>query len=121
VYRCSYRIDRTSLTKKDKKIIVTGGAGFVGSAVIPHLINDIDQTVINANMLTYAGNLKSVDRVSNKPRYYFEQVEIFHSKEMERVLQQNQPDIFMHTNITSTHTLLEKSRITLCFKELLIS
>ncbi|EJU9538041.1 NAD-dependent epimerase/dehydratase family protein, partial [Vibrio alginolyticus] len=56
------------------KILVTGGAGFIGSAVVRHIIRDTQDTVINLDKLTYAGNLESLVDVSESERYYFEQV-----------------------------------------------
>jgi dTDP-glucose 4,6-dehydratase len=112
-----------------KKIIVTGGAGFIGSAVIRHLIQQSDYTVINLDKLTYAGNLESLKEVDSSPRYHFEQVDICDSLELQRVFEQYQPDIVMHlaaeshvdrsidgpaafiqTNIVGTYTLLEAAR-----------
>jgi len=55
------------------KILVTGGAGFIGSAVIRHIIRDTQDTVINLDKLTYAGNLESLAEVSDSERYHFEQ------------------------------------------------
>jgi dTDP-glucose 4,6-dehydratase len=111
------------------KIMVTGGAGFIGSAVVRHIINDTQHSVINVDKLTYAGNLESLVSVSNNPRYTFEQVDICDSKELKRVFQQHAPDIVMHlaaeshvdrsidgpgefiqTNIVGTYTLLEQAR-----------
>jgi dTDP-glucose 4,6-dehydratase len=113
-----------------KKIIVTGGAGFIGSAVIRHLISDTQHTVINVDKLTYAGNLESLASVSDNPKYYFEQVDICDASEIARVFRQYQPDIIMHlaaeshvdrsidgpgefiqTNIIGTYILLEQTRI----------
>jgi dTDP-glucose 4,6-dehydratase len=110
-------------------ILVTGGAGFIGSAVIRHLINDTDHQVINVDKLTYAGNLESLISVSDNPRYHFEQVDICDAKAIQRVLTQHQPDIIMHlaaeshvdrsidgpgefiqTNIVGTYNLLEQAR-----------
>ena len=112
-----------------KTILVTGGAGFIGSAVIRHLINDTDYQVINVDKLTYAGNLESLITVSDNPRYSFEQVDICDANEIQRVLTQHQPDIIMHlaaeshvdrsidgpgdfiqTNIVGTYNLLEQAR-----------
>jgi dTDP-glucose 4,6-dehydratase len=110
-------------------ILVTGGAGFIGSAVIRHLINDTDHQVINVDKLTYAGNLESLTSVSDNPRYAFEHVDICDAKEIQRVFTQHQPDIIMHlaaeshvdrsidgpgefiqTNIVGTYNLLEQAR-----------
>lgn len=112
-----------------KTILVTGGAGFIGSAVIRHLINDTDHKVINVDKLTYAGNLESLISVSDNPRYIFEHVDICDAKEIHRVFNEYQPDIIMHlaaeshvdrsidgpgdfiqTNIVGTYTLLEQAR-----------
>lgn len=111
------------------KILVTGGAGFIGSAVVRHIINHTDDTVINVDKLTYAGNLASLESVAGSPRYYFEQVDICHRAEIERIFAQYQPDAVMHlaaeshvdrsidgpaafieTNIVGTYTLLEVAR-----------
>jgi dTDP-glucose 4,6-dehydratase len=112
-----------------KTILVTGGAGFIGSAVIRHLINDTQHTVINVDKLTYAGNLESLITISDNPRYHFEQVDICDAKGIASVLMQYQPDIIMHlaaeshvdrsidgpgefiqTNIVGTYNLLEQAR-----------
>ncbi len=112
-----------------KTILVTGGAGFIGSAVIRHLINDTQHTVINVDKLTYAGNLESLTSIKDNQRYYFEQVDICDADEIARVLAQYQPDIIMHlaaeshvdrsidgpgdfiqTNIVGTYNLLEQTR-----------
>ncbi|UTF59846.1 dTDP-glucose 4,6-dehydratase [Gilvimarinus sp. DA14] len=110
-------------------IIVTGGAGFIGSAVIRHLINDTDHSVINVDKLTYAGNLESLADISDSPRYRFEQVDICDAIAIADVFAKYQPDAVMHlaaeshvdrsitnagefiqTNIIGTYTLLEQSR-----------
>lgn len=111
------------------KFLITGGAGFIGSAVIRHLINDTDHEVVNVDKLTYAGNLHSIESVSSSERYRFEQVDICDAQEIRRVYKEHQPDIIMHlaaeshvdrsidgpgefiqTNIVGTYTLLEEAR-----------
>jgi dTDP-glucose 4,6-dehydratase len=111
------------------KLLITGGAGFTGSAVIRHIINSTTNEVVNLDKLTYAGNLESLAEVSNSARYSFEQVDICNRAEVDRVLAQHQPGATMHlaaenhvdrsidgpadfieTNIVGTYTLLEVTR-----------
>ncbi|MDP8034528.1 GDP-mannose 4,6-dehydratase [Pasteurella atlantica] len=76
-----------------KKILVTGGAGFIGSAVIRHIIESTDDSVINVDKLTYAGNLESLDSVSESERYHFEQVDICDAVTLKQVFAKYQPDL----------------------------
>lgn len=111
------------------KILVTGGAGFIGSAVVRHLIQNTSHSVINVDKLTYAGNLESLASVSQDPRYAFEKVDICDADELRRVFAQHKPDRVMHlaaeshvdrsidgpaefirTNVVGTYTLLEAAR-----------
>ena len=111
------------------KILVTGGAGFIGSAVIRHIIKSTDSEVLNIDKLTYAGNLESLIEVENSPRYHFKQVDICDANSIEQVFNKFQPDLIMHlaaeshvdrsidgpaefinTNIVGTYTLLEAAR-----------
>ncbi|MGZ9897674.1 dTDP-glucose 4,6-dehydratase [Shewanella gaetbuli] len=111
------------------KILVTGGAGFIGSAVIRHIINNTNDSVVNVDKLTYAGNLESLFEVAKSEKYIFEKIDICDRKELDRVLDTYQPDIvmhlaaeshvdrsideplhFIHTNIVGTYNLLEASR-----------
>ncbi|ANU37743.1 dTDP-glucose 4,6-dehydratase [Vibrio scophthalmi] len=111
------------------KILVTGGAGFIGSAVVRHIINETKDEVINLDKLTYAGNLESLANESSHPRYHFEQVDICDLAELDRVFATHQPDCVMHlaaeshvdrsidgpaafieTNVIGTYQLLEAAR-----------
>ncbi|UOO82540.1 dTDP-glucose 4,6-dehydratase [Uruburuella testudinis] len=111
------------------KILITGGAGFIGSALIRHIIRHTEHRVVNVDKLTYAGNLESLAEVEADPRYAFEQVDICSRSALERVFAVHQPDAVMHlaaeshvdrsidgpaafveTNIVGTYTLLEAAR-----------
>ncbi|HEY9459220.1 MAG TPA: dTDP-glucose 4,6-dehydratase [Paralcaligenes sp.] len=111
------------------KILVTGGAGFIGSALVRHVIADTGDAVVNVDKLTYAGNLESLADVAGSSRYAFEQVDICDAGEVARVFAQHQPDSVMHlaaethvdrsidgpeafiqTNVVGTFTLLEAAR-----------
>ncbi|HHF2852443.1 TPA: dTDP-glucose 4,6-dehydratase [Vibrio diabolicus] len=111
------------------KILVTGGAGFIGSAVIRHIINNTEDSVVNVDKLTYAGNLESLSDVMDSERYVFEKVDICDRESLETVFSKHKPDAVMHlaaeshvdrsidgpsafieTNIVGTYALLEAAR-----------
>lgn len=111
------------------KILVTGGAGFIGSAVIRHIINKTDYSVINVDKLTYAGNLESVEVVAQDSRYSFQKVDICDIEALKKVFMDYKPTAVMHlaaeshvdrsiegpsdfiqTNIIGTYNMLEVSR-----------
>ena len=111
------------------KIILTGGAGFIGSAVIRHIINSTNNEVLNIDKLTYAGNLESLVDVESNSRYIFKRIDICDADTIEKAINDFQPDLIMHlaaeshvdrsidgpaefinTNIVGTYTLLEAAR-----------
>jgi len=75
-----------------KTLLVTGGAGFVGSALVRQLIDETDSTVVNVDALTYAGNLESVAAAAKHPRYVFEHVDIRDRPEVDRLFREHRPD-----------------------------
>ena len=84
------------MTPSPKRFLVTGGAGFIGSAVVRHLIDRTDNQVLVVDKLTYAGNLESLSPVSSNPRYAFEQLDIVDTPAMRRVVGSFRPDVIMH-------------------------
>ena len=118
-----------AIWNKKVKILVTGGAGFIGSAVVRHIINNTQDSVVNVDKLTYAGNLESLAEISDSERYSFEHADICDAEAMARIFAQHQPDAVMHlaaeshvdrsitgpaafieTNIVGTYVLLEAAR-----------
>ncbi|MGO3670071.1 MAG: dTDP-glucose 4,6-dehydratase [Vreelandella alkaliphila] len=112
-----------------KTFLVTGGAGFIGSAVVRELINNTQHRVINLDKLTYAGNLESLTSVEDSERYTFVQADICDAPAMQQLFEQHQPDVVMHlaaeshvdrsidgpaefiqTNVVGTAVLLEAAR-----------
>ena len=111
------------------KFLVTGGAGFIGSSVIRHLIKGLGHEVINLDLLTYAGNLESLKDVESSPKYQFEKVDVCDFESVERIFNVYQPDKVMHlaaeshvdrsidgprqfiqTNIVGTYVMLDVAR-----------
>jgi dTDP-glucose 4,6-dehydratase len=109
-------------------LLVTGGAGFIGSAVIRHVLAETDMRVINVDKMTYAANPDALAVVADSPRYRFEQVDICNRRAIDRLFEERRPDAVMHlaaeshvdrsvdspaefiqTNIVGTYTLLEAS------------
>lgn len=78
------------------RILITGGAGFIGTAVIQNVIENTDHAIINIDKLTYAGNLGSLAKVEAHPRYLFEQVDICDQDAIQRIFKTHQPDEVMH-------------------------
>ena len=111
------------------KILVTGGAGFIGSAVIRHIIHNTEDEVLNIDKLTYAGNLESLKEIDQNPRYTFQQIDICDKEALEKAFNSFKPNLVMHlaaeshvdrsidgpaefinTNIVGTYHLLEVAR-----------
>ena len=114
---------------KNKTFLITGGAGFIGSAVIRYIIGSTPHKVVNLDKLTYAGNLDNVHSVVDSPNYHFEKVDICNAIAVSEVIERYQPDYIMHlaaeshvdrsidgpaefitTNILGTYVLLEAAR-----------
>ncbi len=111
-----------------RRLLVTGGAGFIGSAVVRYAIRESDDRVLVVDKLTYAGNLDSLTPVSNDPRYAFVRADVADGAKMRELFEAYQPDVVMHlaaeshvdrsidgpgefiqTNIDGTYALLEAS------------
>ena len=111
------------------RILVTGGAGFIGLCVVRHIIKNTNDEVLNLDKLTYAGNLESLNEINDNPRYQFQQVDICDTDKLEVIFNTFKPTAVMHlaaeshvdrsidgpaafieTNIVGTYTLLEATR-----------
>ena len=111
------------------KILITGGAGFIGSALIRHILASTDHFVVNLDKLTYAGNIESLGNAKKSSRYCFEKIDICDAINVEKVLDRHKPDMLMHlaaeshvdrsidgparfidTNITGTFKLLDATK-----------
>jgi len=111
------------------RVLITGGAGFIGSAVARYIINEKEDNILIVDKLTYAGNLESLKPIVDSGRYQFKQIDICDKEEIGKVFTDYQPNIIMHlaaeshvdrsidspsdfiqTNIIGTYTLLEAAR-----------
>ncbi|HAT01405.1 MAG TPA: dTDP-glucose 4,6-dehydratase, partial [Pantoea agglomerans] len=112
-----------------RRFLITGGAGFIGSALVRFLIAETEHQVVVVDKLSYAGNLASLASVADSPRFHFEQVDICDRPALDQVFARHQPDCVMHlaaeshvdrsidgpvafieTNIVGTYQLLEAAR-----------
>ena len=112
-----------------KKFLITGGAGFIGSALIRYLIKNTTHKVFNIDKLSYASNLRNLENIKNDKKYFFKKINICNTNKVQKILSKFQPDIIIHlaaeshvdksidgpsefikTNIVGTYALLEESR-----------
>lgn len=117
------------MNKSSKKIVVTGGSGFIGSVLVRMIINETDHKVLNIDKLTYAGHLESLESIANSNRYQFEKGDICDADEINRIFSEFQLDAIIHlaaeshvdrsidgsaefikTNVNGTHKLLEEAK-----------
>ena len=117
------------MKERDMKILITGGAGFIGSAVIRYVLKETKHSIINIDSLTYAGNLDSLAEVEKDARYSFEYCDISNAERLKDIFESHKPSAVMHlaaethvdrsidnpgvfikTNVNGTYNLLEISR-----------
>lgn len=113
----------------NKKILITGGAGFIGSAVIRFILDKTDHKVINFDKLTYAGNLETLSNINHNPNYFFEKIDVCNMIKVGKLFFKYKPDLVIHlaaethvdrsidnpikfvrTNILGTYVMLEECR-----------